>query len=412
LIGMVYSYLPFAILPLYSTLERIDGAALEAAEDLGASPLVRMITVLLPLAAPGILAAALLVFIPAMGEYVIPELLGPSDSLMIGHVLWQEFFENRDWPAAASVAVILLTVLVPPMLLLQRLQQDFSEQQGASLSPKPTRLNTAILIAGLGFLFAPIISVIVYSFNASRLVTVWGGFSLRWYSELWQNDAIRHAAALSLLVGIVSATIATVLGAIAGIVLERAPGFRGQTLLTALLAAPLVLPEVVTGLSLLLLFITSQQIFGIPTGQGFWTITIAHATFSLSFVAVVVRARIHGLDRLLEEAAADLGASPTESFFHITLPLMTPALLSGWLLAFTLSFDDLVITSFVSGPGYSTLPMVIFSSVRLGVSPMINAFATIMVLAVSVIITAATLIPAWKNRVAVRKQTAQIAANA
>jgi putrescine transport system permease protein len=236
-----------------------------------------------------------------------------------------------------------------------------------------------VLTLGFAFLYIPIASLIVYSFNASRLVTVWGGFSTKWYGALLQNEQILNAAWLSVRVAAISATLAVVLGTLAGMALARFGPFKGRTLLSGLTTAPLVMPEVITGLSLLLLFVTMEQLLGWPKGRGMTTIVISHITFTMAFVTVIVQSRLSQMDDSLEEAAMDLGARPSRVFFLITLPIIFPALLSGWLLAFTLSLDDLVITSFVAGPGSSTLPMVIFSKVRLGVSPDINALATILV---------------------------------
>jgi putrescine transport system permease protein len=235
------------------------------------------------------------------------------------------------------------------------------------------------LLLGYAFLYGPIISLIVYSFNESRLVTVWAGFSTKWYGELLHNDQILSAAWLSIKIAAMNASVATVLGTLAAIVLIRFKRTKMRSALDTLVAAPLVMPEVIIGLSLLLLFISMEQLIGWPDGRGQTTITIAHATFSMAYVTVVVRSRLAHMDQSLEEAAMDLGAHPFKVFFLITLPIISPALLAGWLLAFTLSMDDLIVASFVSGPGSTTLPMVVYSSVRLGVSPEINALATIMV---------------------------------
>ncbi|QIK38219.1 ABC transporter permease subunit [Caldichromatium japonicum] len=242
----------------------------------------------------------------------------------------------------------------------------------------------SVLAFGYAFLYIPIALLILYSFNESRLVTVWSGFSLKWYRELLHNRQLLEAAWLSVRIAAVNATVAVVLGTLAANALVRHPRFRGRTLFELLLAAPLVMPDVIIGLSLLLLFVAMQQTIGWPGGRGFTTITIAHITFSLAYVAVVVRSRLMRMDRSLEEAAMDLGARPLTVYLQITLPLIAPALLSGWLLAFTLSLDDLVIASFVSGPGATTLPMVIYSSVRMGVSPQINALATLIVCLVAI----------------------------
>ncbi len=250
-----------------------------------------------------------------------------------------------------------------------------------------SRFVTAMMIAGFLFLYLPIVLMIVFSFNESRLVTVWGGFSTKWYGELFRNEQVLGAAWLSFKIAAMNATGATILGTLAGLALARFGNFRGRPLLTGLATAPLVMPEVITGLSLLLLFVAMEQLIGWPEGRGITTITIAHMTFSMAYVTVVVQSRLATLDESLEEAAMDLGARPAKVFFLITLPIILPAILAGWLLAFTLSWDDLVITSFVTGPGSSTLPVVIFSKVRHGVSPDINALATILILAVAVCTT-------------------------
>ncbi len=236
-----------------------------------------------------------------------------------------------------------------------------------------------VLGAGFTFLYVPIIVLMIYSFNESRLVTVWAGFSTKWYGELLEDRQIIDAFWLSLRVAALAATAALVLGTLAGFALTRLGPFRGRTLFGVMITAPLVLPEVITGLSLLLLFVALGQSLGWPGQRGMLTIWIAHATFATAFVTVVVATRLAEFDRAIEEAALDLGATPLRTFLQVTLPVISPALLAGWLLAFTLSLDDLVIASFVTGPGASTLPIVIFSSVRLGVSPKVNALATILV---------------------------------
>jgi putrescine transport system permease protein len=246
-----------------------------------------------------------------------------------------------------------------------------------------SRFVLSVLAFGYAFLYIPLVFVIVYSFNDSRIATIWGGFSTRWYGELFRNDQVLDAALLSLRIAFTSATIATILGTMAGLVLARFGRFKGRTLFSGMITSPMVMPEVITGLSLLLLFVTLQQLTGWPGQRGFSTITIAHTTFSMAYVAVIVQSRLMSMDESLEEAAMDLGGRPVRVVFDITLPLITPAMVAGWLLAFTLSLDDLVIASFVSGPGSSTLPMYIFSKVKLGVSPDINALATLIIAAVS-----------------------------
>ncbi|MBP1179632.1 ABC transporter permease [Methylobacterium sp. PvR107] len=248
-----------------------------------------------------------------------------------------------------------------------------------------TWVTRTALVAGLCFLYAPILVLIGYSFNASPLVTVWGGFSGRWYGALFSDAPLLAAAWVSLKVAILSSLVATLLGTLAALVLERHGRFRGRSLFTGLVFGPIVMPEVMIGLSLLLMFI------GIGLDRGILTIVIAHATFCTGFVAVVVAARLRGLDRSLEEAAADLGATPFHVLTTVTMPLLAPSVAAGALLAFTLSLDDLVIASFVSGPGSTTLPMRLYSQVRLGVNPEINAASTLLVGLVS----AAVLLASW-----------------
>ncbi|HEX5380444.1 MAG TPA: ABC transporter permease [Phenylobacterium sp.] len=237
----------------------------------------------------------------------------------------------------------------------------------------PSAFNLASVILGLAFLYLPIVLLVVYSFNASRLVTVWGGFSTRWYAALLQDQQMLDAIGVTLRVGVVSATLATVLGTLAAVALTRAGRFRGRLVFSGMIYAPLVMPEVILGLSLLLLFVA----FGLP--RGVWTVTVSHATMTLCYAAVVIQARLIGFDRSLEEAARDLGRTPVQAFLEVTLPNIAPAVAAAWMLAFTLSLDDLVIASFTSGPGSTTLPMRIYSQVRLGVSPEINAVSTLLI---------------------------------
>lgn len=255
---------------------------------------------------------------------------------------------------------------------------------------RTSRFLLSVLAFGYAFLYIPIALVVVYSFNDSRIATVWGGFSTRWYGELFRNEQILESAFLSLRIAFTSATMATLLGTMAALALVRFGRFRGRTLFSGMITSPMVMPEVITGLSLLLLFIALQQLTGWPGQRGFSTITIAHTTFSMAYVAVIVQSRLSAMDRSLEEAALDLGGTPFRVMLDITLPLIAPAMLAGWLLAFTLSLDDLVIASFVSGPGASTLPMYIFSKVKLGVSPDINALATLIIAVITL-----GLLTAW-----------------
>ena len=259
------------------------------------------------------------------------------------------------------------------------------------MNRRPLFLITCLCF-GFAFFYVPIISLIVFSFNKSRLATVWGGFSTQWYGKLLQNEQVLKAALLSLQIALVSATVATILGAMAGIALARFRRFRGRTVLSGLVTAPLVMPEVITGISLLLLFIFMAEWIGWPGSRGFTTVTIAHITFTMTYVTVVVQSRLSSMDVAIEEAAMDLGARPWQVLKDVTLPVISPALLSGWLLAFTISLDDVVITSFTTGPGSTTLPILIWSKVRLGVTPDINALATVMIAIVTLGVIAATLI--------------------
>ena len=249
--------------------------------------------------------------------------------------------------------------------------------------PRSTFLFS-VLCFGMAFLYVPIFLLIFYSFNYSKLVPVWGGFSTRWYGVLFRSEEVWDALALSLQIAVVNATFATLIGTMAALALVRFGNFRGRLLFSGMITAPLVMPEVITGLSLLLLFITLEGMIGWPSERGFTTITIAHITFSMAFVAVVIQGRLAGMGQELEEAAQDLGARPFRVLFDVTLPRLAPGMLAGWLLSFTLSLDDLIIASFVSGPGATTLPILIYSRVRLGLRPDINALATIMVLAVAI----------------------------
>lgn len=249
---------------------------------------------------------------------------------------------------------------------------------------KSSWFTRSTLLLGFAFLYLPMIILIVYSFNENRLVTVWSGFSLKWYGELFRDKQMIDAAKVSLEIAFLTACASVVLGTMAAMVMTRFRQFPGKSLFSALMTAPLVMPEVITGLSILLLFVAMGQTFGLFQERGVMTIWIAHVTFCVAFVTVVISSRLGELDRSLEEAAMDLGANRVKVFFLITLPIIAPALASGWLLAFTLSLDDLVISSFVSGPSSTTLPMKVFSSVRMGVSPKINALATILIGIVSV----------------------------
>ena len=269
---------------------------------------------------------------------------------------------------------------------------------------KRSRFLTIMLTLGLAFFYVPMIMLVIYSFNYSKIVPVWGGWSLRWYEELFKSEEVWDAVVLSLQIATINATFATMLGTLAAIAMVRFGSFRGRTLFGGMIVAPLVMPEVITGLSLLVFFISLNEVIGWPVQRGFTTITIAHITFSMAFVAVTIQARLTGMGQDLEEAAADLGAKPFKVLTAITIPRLTPALVSGWLLAFTLSLDDLVIASFVTGPGANTLPILIFSRIRVGLRPDINALATIIILIIAVCIAIAAILMFRQQRAELRDQ--------
>ena len=258
------------------------------------------------------------------------------------------------------------------------------------------RLLLAALVAGFGFLYVPIVTMVVYSFNESELVTVWTGFSLRWYGALLHDEEMLRAARLSIEIALLAASGATIVGTLAGYVIARFRRFRGRLLFAGMIAAPLVMPEIVTGIALLLMYVGMETLFGWPHGRGLMTVTISHITFCSAFVAIIVQSRLTGYDMSVEEAALDLGARPVPLFFLITVPLIAPALIASWLLAFALSMDDVVISEFTSGPTSTTLPLVIFSAIRHGVKPEVNAFAALLI-AVVVIATIVLTLVRWRR---------------
>jgi putrescine transport system permease protein len=264
-----------------------------------------------------------------------------------------------------------------------------------------SRFNITSIVLGFAFLYLPIVLLVVFSFNASKLVTVWGGFSTKWYVSLFHNKGLMDAAWVTIRVGLMSATVATVLGTLGALALTRYTRFKGRMLFSGMVFAPLVMPDVITGLSLLLLFVA------VDLDRGLLTVTLAHITFTMCFVAVVVQSRLITLDRSLEEAAMDLGAPPVKTFFQVTLPVIMPAIVSGWMLAFTLSLDDLVVASFASGPGATTLPMKIYSQVRLGVTPEINAACTLLIAVVALGVLTASVVN--KRREVQRRRDEQAA---
>ena len=396
-IGIVYSYLPFMILPLYATLEKLDDTLLEAAADLGAQT---------GQGVPGGHPAAVDArhrrrfaagVHPGGGRVRHPVAAGRTEHAddrrrAVERVLRQPRLAGGVGGGDSAAAVPGRADHAVPVL-------PGKATGGRKAMMRRSGFVLTMLAFGYAFLYVPIILLIIYSFNESRLVTVWGGWSTKWYVGLLHNQQMLSAAWLSLRIAALSATVSVILGTMAGMAMARFGRFKGRTLFGGMITAPLVMPEVITGLSLLLLFVSLEQFIGWPEGRGMTTITIAHVTFTMAFVAVIVQSRLVSLDELIEEAAMDLGARPAKIFFVITLPIISPAIVSGWLLAFTLSLDDLVIASFVSGPASTTLPMVIFSSVRLGVTPEINALATIIVAIVTTGIIAAGVLMARQERI-------------
>lgn len=272
---------------------------------------------------------------------------------------------------------------------------------------RKSRFLVTMLCFGFAFFYVPILSMMVFSFNNARLATVWGGFSTKWYAKLFENDQVINAAILSVKIALLSATFATILGTMAGLALARFKSFRGRTLFSGLVTAPLIMPEVITGISSLIFFIMLAEWVGWPAQRGFATVTLAHITFSMVFVTTIVHSRLTETDVAVEEAAMDLGSRPWQVMKDVTLPIISPAILSGWLLAFTISLDDVVITSFTTGPGNTTLPLLIWSKVKLGVTPDVNALATITVCVVGIgVIIAGIIMNAAERR---RERDAQLA---
>ena len=400
-VGMVYAYLPFMILPLYANLVKMDLRFLEAAADLGATPLQAFWRITVPLSKSGIIAGAMLVFIPSVGEYVIPELLGGPETLMIGRVLWDEYFTNNDWAMASSVTVLVILLILVPMAIFNKYKTD--QTRGRETMNGRTFLQRWFgrgwLSLGYLFLYLPIIVLIVFSFNSSRQDMVWTGFSLRWYQELMSDTEIISGFGLSLKIAFMSATSSVVLGTFAAFALVNYQRFKGRTLFSSMVSAPLVMPEVIIGLSLLLMLVSMQKVFGFPE-RGVATIWLGHTLLGMAYAAVVVQSRLQEMSKSLAEAAMDLGCRAHQVFFLVTLPNITQALASAWLLTFTLSLDDVVLSAFLSGPGSTTMPLVIFSRARLGLDPRVNAIAalTILVVTVAVIVYAVMLARSDRRR--------------
>ncbi len=387
LVCLVYVHLPFMVLPLYANLEKHDQALLDAAQDLGANAWQRFWRITFPLSLPGVYAGAALVFIPALGIFAIPDILGGPEDSLIGNVIKQQFLETRDWPFG-SVLSIVLTVAA---LALAAASPRGSGAATSARRPlrrrrmrrRPAGLWIAALI-GYAFLYIPLGIVVVYSFNDSRLNAEWVGFTLDWYVRLAHNEEMLAAAGNSLIIALTASAISTVLGTMAGVAMYR----YNSRLLPVLVLAPIAIPEILMGVSLLIFFVLLNFTLGLLS------VALAHIAFCIGFVAIVVRARLAGMDETLTEAARDCGASPWNAFRYITLPLIMPGVIAGALMAFTLSIDDFVITFFTAGAGTVTLPLQIYSMIKIAVTPEVNAVSTLlMLLTLALIIIASRVSP-------------------
>jgi spermidine/putrescine transport system permease protein len=392
LLGLVYTSLPFMILPVYAAMERIDPATVEAAQDLYGSPGRLLTRLWIPLSLPGVVVGTVLVFIPSVSAFVIPDLLGGARDLMLGNLIQQQYLTVRDWPFGSSLSALLLFFTCIGVLILRPwARREWVRPQLVSGERRPPWTLTSGPVHWMGrvvtggvfvFLYAPVVVLIVYSFNASRYTAVWTGFTFQWYARLFQDQALLRAARTSLEVAVVSTVLCLLVGAAAALALRRAEG--AGVILTALYLI-VVIPEITMAVALLLFFVS----VGIPLGR--ISIMLAHATFSLPLVVLPVRARLEQLGRGLEEAAMDLGADEGRVVRYVLLPLLRPALVVGGLLGFTASLDDFVVAYFVAGPGATTLPIRVYSLVKYGVTPEVNALSALL-LVVSITLIAAALL--------------------
>ena len=383
-IGLAYAYLPLMILPIYSSIERLGGEPREAASDLYASPWTTFRTVLLPLTMPGVAAGSIFVFVPSMGNFIVPELLGGGREIMVGNLIQQQFLSARDWPFGAAIAVGLIAimlVLLAGQALVLRHEQGTAERSPAREVHTRRRYLRAHLGVVYGFLYLPIAVLVVLSFNHAGLPTAWGGLSLRWYRSVVTNAPILASVRTTLIVAVAVTAIATVLGTLLAVGLHRTVRSR---VLDSVLFLPAVIPDIVLAIALLSFF----NFAGVGLGIG--TIVIAHVVFDMIFVAAIVRTRLGYFDARIEEAAQDLYAGPVRTFVRITLPVIAPGIIAGALVAFTLSVDEFVIAFFNSGPSSITFPIRIYSMIRFGVTPEINAIAA-FVLAFSLLVVGVAL---------------------
>lgn len=389
IIGLVYILLPFMVMPLYSSIEKLDRPLLEAAKDLGASKLQTFIRIIIPLTMPGIIAGCLLVMLPAMGLFYVSDLMGGAKNLLIGNVIKSQFLNIRDWPFGAATSITLTLVMGLMLLIYWRAARLLNKKGGAGMIGR--LLRGGFMTAIYAYLYIPIIILIVNSFNRSRFGINWQGFTTDWYSLLMNNDSLLQAAQHSLTMAVLSATFATLIGSLTAVALYRYR-FRGKPFVSGMLFVVMMSPDIVMAISLLVLF----MLIGVQLG--FWSLLFSHITFCLPFVVVTVYSRLKGFDVRMLEAAKDLGASEMTILRKIILPLALPAVAAGWLLSFTLSMDDVVVSSFVTGPGYEILPLKIYSMVKVGVSPEVNALATILLVLSLVMVIASQLIARDKTQ--------------
>ncbi len=394
MIGLVYGELPFMILPLYASLEKLDRSLLEAAADLGAGAAQAFRRVTLPLVMPGLAAGVVLVFVPSLGQFVVSDLLGGARGMLLGNLIQNQFAVARNPPFGSALAFELMAAVLAPAARLRALRPASGRRRrrGAAVTrPKGAgrRLLAAHTALVYAFLYAPIAILVAFSFNASRQTAFWAGFTLDWYRRLLANAELFHAVRNSLVVAAAATVIAVLLGTPAALALAQSTqsngsrDFRGKRATQALLYLPVIIPEVVLGAALVTFFGAVGLRLSIAT------VVIAHVVFSVSYVAIVVRARLAGLDPALAEAARDLGAGPFETFRRVTLPLAAPGILAAALLVFTLSIDDYVVTSFVAGVGATTLPLHIYSMLKVGVTPEVNAVSSLLLAGTIVLIVAA-----------------------
>lgn len=388
IIGLVYILLPFMVMPLYSSIEKLDKPLLEAARDLGASKLQTFIRIIIPLTMPGIIAGCLLVMLPAMGLFYVSDLMGGAKNLLIGNVIKVQFLNIRDWPFGAATSITLTIVMGLMLLVYWRASRLLNKRWNSN---DRRLLRGGFMTAIYAYLYIPIIILIVNSFNSSRFGINWQGFTTKWYSLLMNNDSLLQAAQHSLTMAVFSATFATLIGSLTAVALYRYR-FRGKPFVSGMLFVVMMSPDIVMAISLLVLF----MLLGIQLG--FWSLLFSHITFCLPFVVVTVYSRLKGFDVRMLEAAKDLGASEFTILRKIILPLAMPAVAAGWVLSFTLSMDDVVVSSFVTGPSYEILPLKIYSMVKVGVSPEVNALATILLVLSLVMVIASQLIARDKTK--------------